>query len=210
VTPGEPSLGNRRIPHATSGCTSAGSSTRPVRPYLLCQVVRGRRPTFAPSSAYDGVQVSHGDAVAPALILAKCGPSISTLVPCLPSDGSPADPPPRLLLRPLHLPVRDPRAPHFPSHAPFQYHCHCFTPATCLPFADLYGGAACTCLGTRRGVSRCGLWQCFRSRSRSLRLWIVVPVGLFAVYGVVRLWIEAWWGARRTGGESGTSVHFSE
>jgi hypothetical protein len=37
------------------------------------------RVTFAPSSAYDSVQVSHDDAVTPALILAKCGPSISTL-----------------------------------------------------------------------------------------------------------------------------------
>ena len=144
------------------------TTARPVRPCLLCQVVRGRRPTFAPSSAYDGVRVSHGDAVTPALILAKCGPSISTLDcrlsvpralarhPRLPPDGSPADPPPRFLLRPLHPPVCDPRTLHFSSHSPFQYLCYYFASATCLPFADLYGGAACTCLGTRRRVSRCG------------------------------------------------------
>jgi hypothetical protein len=127
VTPGKPSLGNRRsIPHPASGCTSADSSTRPVRPYLLCQVVRGRWPAFAPRSAHDGVQVSHGDAVIPALILAKCGPSISTLDcrlslprapawhPRLPSDGSPAEPPPRFLLHLRHPPVCDPPRAAFP------------------------------------------------------------------------------------------------
>ena len=106
-------------------------TTRPVRSFLLCQVVRGRRVTFAPSSAYDSVQVSHDDVVTPALILAKCGPSISTLDcllsvpraparhPRLPSDGSSADPLPPFLLRPLHLPVCDPRALYFPS--PFKF-----------------------------------------------------------------------------------------
>ncbi len=88
---------------------------RPVRPFLLCQVVGKPRATLA-SAPSPHRTTARGSAAA---------------VPVRPHGHG---------LYPLRPPARDPRALHFLSYTPLQHQYYFFACTACLALVDLFGG----------------------------------------------------------------------